>query len=84
MQRLTADIFDDGVITRSSFVYRVTEAFFAIAGIGAMVLDTEPDLSPRWGQACLAADIVVLLFFFLDWLARLWTVSRQRQRGSAG
>ncbi|MDB5395584.1 MAG: cyclic nucleotide-binding [Rhodospirillales bacterium] len=74
MRRLTADIFDDGVISRASLVYRTVEASFAIAGVGAMVLDTEPDLPPGWSTACLAVDIVVLGFFVLDWLTRLWVI----------
>jgi voltage-gated potassium channel len=74
MQRLTADIFDDGVITRGSIVYRVAEAFFAIVGVGAMILNTEPNLPPAWTTACLMVDVLVLGFFILDWLARLWVV----------
>jgi voltage-gated potassium channel len=74
MQRVTADIFDDGVPSRGSLIYRVAEATFAIAGIGAMVLNTEPDLPPAWTQACLKIDFIVLGFFVLDWLARLWAV----------
>src|SRR6201999_3459413 len=74
LRRLTADIFDDGVISRRSLTYRVVEASFAIAGIGAMVLNTEPHLSAKWSDICLTVDIVVLAFFILDWLARLWVV----------
>jgi voltage-gated potassium channel len=74
LRRLTADIFDDGVISRGSLVYRVVEAAFAISGVGAMVLNTEPNLPANWTSLCLDVDAVVLGFFIVDWLARLWVV----------
>lgn len=74
MRRLAADIFDDTVISRPSLIYRSVETALVMLGVGAMILGTEPKLSPGWRQACLAADFFVLLVFVLDWLIRLWVV----------
>jgi voltage-gated potassium channel len=77
MWRTMADIYDERVITRASWTYRAIEVVCLVAGIGAMMLRTEPDLPPAWSPVCLGVDFFVLAVFALDWLARLWVIPLQ-------
>jgi len=65
-------VIDEQALSRSALAYRLFDAFLVLAGIGAAVAATQPDLSPAVIDGCLGAIAAVWVCFLLDYLARLW------------
>ena len=65
-------VIDEQALSRSALAYRLFDAFLVLAGIGAAVTATQPDLSPAVIDGCLGAIAAVWVCFLLDYLARLW------------
>ena len=71
-ETIIRQVIDEQALSRPALAYRLFDAFLVLAGIGAAVAATQPDLSPAVIDGCLGAIAAVWVCFLLDYLARLW------------
>jgi voltage-gated potassium channel len=72
IENIIRALIDERALSRTAMVYRLVDAFLVLAGIGAAVAATQPDLAPATVDACLVAIGAIWGCFALDYLARIW------------
>jgi len=75
-ETIIRQVIDEQALSRPALAYRLFDAFLVLAGIGAAVTATQPDLSPAVIDGCLGAIAAIWVCFLLDYLARLWVASQ--------
>ncbi len=54
-----------------------------LLAVGAGALATEPDLSPRWHEALVIAELVFGVIFLIEYVARIYAAAEQPGEGGA-
>jgi voltage-gated potassium channel len=81
-QTIIRQVIDEHAFSRAAMAYRVIDALLVLAGIGAAVAATQPDLAPGTIDGCLGVIAMVWVCFLVDYLARLWVAPQEGDRSS--